>query len=77
MRPLVIGAIIVAATRGVLMADPKFDKLAADIDDASTAVEELQVDRDDADEKLNDLRKTLEHASDVIDEIGSNDDEKA
>jgi len=53
------------------------DKLAADIDDASTAVEELQVDRDDADEKLNDLRKTLEHASDVIDEIGSNDDEKA
>ena len=34
----------------------KFDELAADIDDASTAVEELQVDHDaDADEKLDDL----------------------
>ena len=49
----------------------KFDELAADIDDASTAVEELQVDHDaDADEKLDDLHKTLEHASDIIDEIG-------
>ena len=55
----------------LLMADPKFDELAADLDDASTAVEELQVDHDaDADEKLDDLHKTLEHASDMIDEIG-------
>ena len=46
------------------MADPKFDELAADLDDASTAVEELQIDHDaDAGEKLDDVRKTLEHAS--------------
>src|SRR5262245_60323481 len=54
-----------STTRGSTMADPKFDKLAADIDDASTVVEELQVNRDDADAKLNDLRQTLEHAADV------------
>ena len=58
------------------MADPKFDKVAADIDDASMAVEELQVNRSDVDEKLHDLRKTLEHAADVIDEIDSSDEEK-
>ena len=52
------------------MANPKLDELATDIDDASTVVEELEVDRKDADEKLRDLRKTLERASDVIDEIG-------
>ena len=40
------------------MADLKIDELAADIDDASTVVEELQIDGDDADEKLSDLRKT-------------------
>ena len=56
------------------MANPKFDELAVDIDDASTLVEELQVDPDaDADEKLDDLHKTLEHASDIIDEIGDED----
>lgn len=58
------------------MADPKFDKVAADIDDAATTVEELQVNRNDVDEKLSDLRKTLEHAADVIDEIDSGDEEK-
>jgi len=53
------------------MADPKLDELATDIDDASVAVEELQGDLDTvAREKLTDLRKTLEHASDIIDEIG-------
>jgi hypothetical protein len=61
----------------LLMADPKFDELAADIDDASTAVEELQVDHDaDTDEKLDDLHKTLEHASDMIDEIGDKDEKE-
>jgi hypothetical protein len=59
------------------MADPKFDELAADIDDASTAAEELQADHDaDAGEKLGDLRKTLEHASDMIDEIGDKDEKE-
>jgi soluble cytochrome b562 len=53
------------------MADPKFNELAADIDDASAAAEELQVDHNaDAGETLDDLRKTLEHAADMIDEIG-------
>ena len=57
------------------MADPKFDELAADIDDASIVVEELQVDHEaDAQEKLDDLHKTLEHASDMIDEIGEEDE---
>jgi hypothetical protein len=56
------------------MADPKFDELAADIDDASTAVEELQFDHDADDEKLDDLHKSLEHASDMIDEIGDKDE---
>ena len=53
------------------MADPKLDELATDIDDASIAVEELQNDLEtDPEEKLTDIRKTLEHASDIIDEIG-------
>ena len=61
----------------LLMADPKFDELATDIDDASTAVEELQVDHDDdSDEKLDDLHKILEHASDMIDEIGEKDEKE-
>jgi hypothetical protein len=55
------------------MADPKLDELATDIDDASVAVEELQGDLEtDPKEKLTDLRKTLEHASDIIDEISDN-----
>ena len=49
------------------------DELATDIDDASVAVEELQGDLDtDPKERLTDLRKTLEHASDIIDEISDN-----
>lgn len=59
------------------MADPKFDELAVDIDDASTVAEELQVNHDaDAGEKLDELRKTLEHASDMIDEIGDKDEKE-
>ena len=60
------------------MANPKkIDELAAAIDDASTTVEELQVDHEaDAQEKLDDLHKTLEHASDVLDEIGDKDERK-
>ena len=52
------------------MTSHKFDDVASDIDDASMVVEELQVDRDvDGDEKLDELHKTLEHATDMIDEI--------
>jgi hypothetical protein len=48
----------------------EFDELASDIDDASTVAEELQDDHDaDRGEKLDELYKTLEHASDMIDEI--------
>ena len=59
------------------MANPKIDELAVDIDDASTVVEELQVD-DEADpqEKLDDLQKTLEHASDMLDEISEKDEKE-
>jgi hypothetical protein len=53
----------------------KFDHLASDIDEASSIVEELQIDRDaGGDEKLDELHKTLEHATDMIDEIGEKDD---
>ena len=59
------------------MANPKIDELAVAIDDASSVVEELQVDHEaDAPEKLDDLHKTLEHASDVLDEIGDKDEKE-
>jgi hypothetical protein len=54
------------------MSSRKLDELAADIDDASTVVEELQNDADpdaDVDEKLDELHETLEDASDTIDEM--------
>ena len=48
----------------------KIDKVATDIDDASTVVEELQVDPGaDTKNKLDELHDTLEHASDTIDDI--------
>ena len=57
------------------MTSHRFGELASDIDDASTVVEELQADQDaDGGEKLDELHKTLEHASDMVDEIG--EDEK-
>ena len=50
------------------MSSKKLDKLATDIDDAKTVVEELQDDADaDREEKLDELAKTLEHASDEVD----------
>jgi len=53
----------------------RFDELASDIDDAFTVVEELQADPGgDGDERLDELHKTLEHATDMIDEIGLKDD---
>jgi len=40
-------------------------------------VEELQIDHDaDAAEKPDDVRNTLEHASDMIDEIGDKDEKE-
>lgn len=57
------------------MTSRKFDELATDIDDASTVVEELQVDsNDDAGEKLDELHDALEQASDTIDEIGEEEE---
>jgi hypothetical protein len=59
------------------MANPKLDEVAVAVDDASIVVEELQVDHEaDAQEKLDDLHKTLEHASDMIDEIGEEDEKE-
>jgi hypothetical protein len=52
----------------------KLDKLASDIDDASTVVEELQDDPGaDDNEKLEELHQTLEHASDTLDELDDKD----
>ena len=57
------------------MSSRKLDELAADIDEASTVVEELQTganpDAGATDEKLDELHKTLEDASDTIEEIES------
>jgi hypothetical protein len=48
----------------------------AAIDDATTIVHELQDDDDsDRDEKLDELDKTLEHASDTIEDLDNKDDE--
>jgi hypothetical protein len=59
------------------MTSRKLDELASNIDDASTVVEELQVDPDaDTDEKLDELHDTLEHASDTIDEIGDKEEKE-
>jgi hypothetical protein len=52
------------------MSSRKLDEIATDIDDAKTTVDELQDDPDtDRDEKLDELNKTLEHASDNIDDL--------
>ena len=52
----------------MVMPSKKLDKLATDIDDAKTVVEELQDDADnDRDEKLDELAKTLDHAADQVD----------
>ena len=57
------------------MTSREFDKLASDIDDASTVVEEIQDDHNaDEGEKLDELHNTLEHASDMIDEISDKDE---
>jgi hypothetical protein len=57
------------------MISHELDELASDIDDASTVAEELQDDHDaDRGEKLDELHKTLEHASDMIDEIVNKDE---
>ena len=59
-----------------IMTSRKLDEIASDIDDASTVVEELQVDPDaDPGEKLDELQDILEHASDAIDEIDDQEEE--
>jgi hypothetical protein len=60
------------------MSSRKLDELASDVDDATTIVHELQDDHDrDPDEKLDELDKTLEHASDTIDDLENKDLEHA
>ena len=47
-----------------------------DVDDAATGVEELEVEPEvDASEKLGELKKTLDNASDTLDELHDEDDE--
>jgi hypothetical protein len=51
---------------------------AADIDDATTTIEELQAEPDvDAPDKLKEVRESLDHASDVLDgEVEDDDDDE-
>ena len=51
------------------MISHKLDELSADIDDAATVVEELQIEPDADTERLDELEDTLKNASDTIDEI--------
>ena len=57
------------------MTSRQFNELASNIDDASTVVEELQIDPGaDTGEKLDELHDMLEYASDTIDEIGDKEE---
>jgi hypothetical protein len=50
--------------------EEKLDKLATDLDDASTILDELRHDPErDAQEKLDELHETLTHASDTLDNL--------
>jgi hypothetical protein len=56
------------------MPSRKVDELSTEVDDASLIVEELQIAPDkDTPGKLDELHKTLEHASDTIDELEDKD----
>jgi hypothetical protein len=56
------------------MSSRKLNEVASDVDDASTVVEELQAEPDkDPREKLDELKRTLEDASEALDEL--NEDE--
>jgi hypothetical protein len=56
------------------MSSHQLDAVSTDINDASLVVEELQDDPGaDVHEKLEELHKTLEDASDTIDEIQGED----
>jgi ElaB/YqjD/DUF883 family membrane-anchored ribosome-binding protein len=51
------------------MTPRNIDQAAADIDDASDTIEELQAEPDvDASDKLEEVHETLAHASDALDE---------
>ena len=53
------------------MSSRKLDEVAADIDDATVVVEELQDEPGrSTTEKLDELQKTLEDASDTIESMG-------
>ena len=57
------------------MSSRKLGELAADIDDASVTVEQLQdAATADAHEKLDELHETLEDASDTIDDLVDEDE---
>lgn len=52
------------------MTSRQIDEVASDIDDASTVVEELQVDPDaDTNNKLDEIHDRLEHAADTLDDV--------
>ena len=54
----------------------KLNEVASDVDDASTIVDELQAEPDvdgEFSEKLGELKKTLEDATETLDEIHDED----
>jgi hypothetical protein len=56
------------------MTSRKIDQVATDIDDAAITVAELQSEPDThTADKLDELHDTLEHASDTIDDVDSDD----
>ena len=58
------------------MSSRKINKIACDVDDASTVVEELPAEpKVDTDEKLGELKKTLEDASKRLDQLSEEEKE--
>jgi len=59
------------------MTHKKIGEVAADIDDATTTVDELQAKPDqdvDTTDKLDELHDALEHASETLDDIDNRDE---
>ena len=59
------------------MTSRNIDEAAADIDDATTSIEELQAEPNvNAPDKLKEVHEALDHASDVLDDEVEDDDEE-
>jgi hypothetical protein len=64
-----------AITQGAVMTSRNIAEAAADIDDATATIEELQAEPDvDVPEKLKQVHESLDHASDVLDDEVEDDE---